>query len=159
MELMLKLIFLILVFNATAYAPDSAYSESGKKFISQRLINGDKFDSWGLPISEFTIACSLQYHGYIFLFTSEIPESQVRYCTDSVELGLKPKRIDIAITQGNNDQRNNKAFAFGRQVVSAKLISGSDFLKCRGLNVPERKTDIHIVVISQLYINLEDCLW
>ncbi len=148
----------ILFFEATAYAPDSAYSESRDKIVASRYINGDKTDSWGMPITKFTMACSLEYHGYIFVFYSPIPESQVRYCTDSVEYGLKPKRIDIAITEGSNDERNAKAFDFGRKQIKAKVISAKKFLECRGFDLPDKRLSVHYVVISLLYIDSETCL-
>ena len=158
MELMAKLLALLLFFEATAYAPNSAYSESAQKFISSRYVNGDSFDAWGLPVSQFTMACGLRYHGYIFVFKTPIPENRIRYCTDSVEYGIKPGRIDIAITEGTNDERIRNAFIFGRKRVLAKLVSATDFLECRGLDVPQRRIDIHHAVISQLYVNTEECL-
>jgi hypothetical protein len=158
MELMGKLIAVLLLFQATAYAPDSIYSESSQKFISSRAVNGDSYDSWGLLVTEFTIACSLRYHGYIFIFTSDIPESNVRYCTDSVEYGKNPNRIDIAITEGTNDERVKKAFEFGRKQVSVKIISGKDFLECRDISIPETKIEFHQAVLAQMYLRMEDCL-
>lgn len=158
MELMAKLLVLLLFFEATAYAPNSSYSESLEKFISSRTVNGDKYDAWGLPISQFTMACGLRYHGYIFVFNTPIPESNVRYCTDSVEYGKRPSRIDIAITEGINDERVSKAFAFGRKRVYAKLISAKDFLECRNLSVPESRIELHHAVLAQLYVDTEECL-
>lgn len=155
---MIKLVIAIIIFNATAYAPNSSYSESSKKIVQSRYINGDDTDAWGLPITEFTLACSLRYHGYIFVFLSDIPESRIRYCTDSVEYGLNDKRIDIAITDGSSDQRHDAALVFGRKKVLAKLISAYDFLNCRNLDIPSKKIDMHKAVIAQLYVDKESCL-
>lgn len=157
-ELMAKLFVLLLFFEATAYAPDSSYSESLGKFVSSRTVNGDSEDAWGFTISQFTMACALRYHGYIFIFDAKIPESRVRYCTDSVEYGKKIGRIDIAITEGTNDERIKKSFAFGRRRVSAKIISAKDFLECRDLLLPDKRIDVHRAVIAQLYLNTKECL-
>lgn len=155
---MIKALILILAFNATAYAPDSMLSEATGKIVRSRSINGDSADSWGLPISEFTMACGLGYHGYIFVFKSKIPEQGIRYCTDSVENGLYNKRIDIAIVSGTNDERVKSAMQFGRRTVAARVISAKEFLACRGLSVPPTKLEMHKAVLAQLYINIQDCL-
>jgi hypothetical protein len=158
MELMVQVIAFILLFNATAYAPDSMYSEIQKRNIQSRAINGKGTDAKGLNISEFTLACGEKYIGYIFIFVTEVPESQVRYCTDIVEHGKQNKRIDIAITEGSNDKRNQSAFQFGRRNVLAKVISSKDFLKCRGISTELTKSEIYKAVLSQLYIKTGDCL-
>jgi hypothetical protein len=155
---MIKALILILTFNATAYAPDSMLSESTSKTVLSRAINGDSQDSWGLPISDFSMACGLAYHGHIFVFESDIPEEDVRYCTDSVENGLYNKRIDIAIVYGTNDERVESAIKFGRRKLSAKVIPAKEFLLCRGLSVSLSKVQIHKAVLAQLYLKNKDCL-
>jgi hypothetical protein len=75
---------LILSFVVTAYAPNSAYSESLNRIVRSRYTNGDNRDAWGLETSEYLVACSLRYHGHIFVFERDIPGKNVRYCTDSV---------------------------------------------------------------------------
>jgi hypothetical protein len=149
---------LILSFVVTAYAPNSMYSESQNRIVYSRQTNGDNKDAWGLEVSEFLIACSLKYHRHLFVFEEDIPGKQVRYCTDSVLGGRVNHRLDIAMTDGLNDERVKESFDFGKRTLRARVISGESFLKCLGLEKPETKQMLNEAVLAVLSAGETRCL-
>lgn len=149
---------LILSFIVTAYAPNSVYSESLNRNDYSRLTNGDNKDSWGLETSPYLIACSLKYHGHIFVFERDIPGSDVRYCTDSVLGGAFNNRLDIAFVEGTNDKRIAQAKEYGRRGEYARVIEGNRFLECLGYERPDSRRALHEAVLALLSAGENKCL-
>lgn len=106
---------------ATAYAPNTT------------RINGGKYDATGLPVDKYTIACAREYQAHVFIFKTDIPDEDIRVCSDRGGM-VWGKHIDIVIL-GNG--RYNRAIQWGKRKIEVEIITPESFLQAHNIPVPK----------------------
>ncbi len=106
---------------ATAYAP-----------LTTR-INGGRLDFTGLPVDKYTIACAREYQAHVFVFNTDIPDEDIRVCSDRGGM-VWGKYVDIAIL---GEGRYNRAIQWGKRKVEVKIIAPDEFLKAHNVPIPK----------------------